>query len=338
VLRERRLCLYLGEAVSSAEHHVLILSAGRRVELLKAFKLELNTRGLQSLVLATDSNPQLSAACQVADKAFAMPRVTAEGYLDELLALCIKESVGLVIPTIDTELLGLAQARERFLQEGIHLVISEEALIRACRDKRVTANLFESLNIETPGIFSPDQLVFPCFAKPYDGSRSIGAFKLGQATDLTSGMRSDPKLIFMEYIDSSFEEYTVDAYFDRVSSLKSLVPRHRLEVRDGETSKGVTRKNHVYHYLKERLSGLRGARGCVTVQLFAHPAGSQYAAIEINPRFGGGYPLSYAAGANYPGWLIDEYLLNKEVPFFDGWESNLLMLRYDSQVLVRDAV
>ena len=334
----RQLCQYLRETVSSAKHNVLILSAGRRVELLQAFKQELNTRGLESLVFATDSNPRMSAACQVADRAFAMPRVTAEGYIGELLALCIKESVGLVIPTIDTELLGLAQAREGFLQEGIHSVISEEALIQACRDKRVTANLFKSLDIQTPEVFDPDRLAFPCFAKPYDGSRSVGAFKLGQAADLTTGMRSDPKIIFMEYIDSSFEEYTVDAYFDRAGALKSLVPRHRLEVRDGEISKGVTRKNHVYYYLRERLSGLRAARGCITVQLFAHPAGSRYAAIEINPRFGGGYPLSYAAGANYPGWLIDEYLLNKEVPFFDGWESNLLMLRYDSQVLVRDAV
>jgi carbamoyl-phosphate synthase large subunit len=70
--------------------------------------------------------------------------------------------------------------------------------------------------------------------------------------------------------------------------------------------------------------------------LFVKPDVKRYAALEINPRFGGGYPLSYAAGAKYPGWLIDEYLLNKEVPFFDGWESDLLMLRYDSQVLVKN--
>ena len=319
-------------------YNVLILSAGRRVELLQAFKRELNTRGLESRVFATDSNPRMSAACQVADQAFTMPRVTAQGYMDELLALCIRESVGLVIPTIDTELLGLAEARERFLHQGIHLVISDETVIRACRDKRITANLFKLLDIGTPKIFDCDRLSFPCFVKPYDGSRSIGAFRLEQAADLTSGMLLDPKLIFMEYIGPSFEEYTVDAYFDRAGSLKSLVPRHRLEVRDGEISKGVTRKNHVYHYLLERLGKLKGARGCVTVQLFADVAGSRYAAIEINPRFGGGYPLSYAAGANYPGWLIDEYLLNREVQIFDDWESDLLMLRYDSQVLVRNAV
>lgn len=59
--------------------------------------------------------------------------------------------------------------------------------------------------------------------------------------------------------------------------------------------------------------------------------------IEVNPRFGGGYPLSYLAGANFPKWIMEEYLLNKEITDnFNSWESNLLMLRYDNEILVHD--
>lgn len=317
--------------------NVLLLSAGRRVKLLQAFKSEINARGLNSRVLATDLNPQLSAACHVADQAFTMPRVVADTYINELLSVCEQNDVGLVIPTIDTELLDLSLAIGQFSDRGIHLVVSDEALIMQCRDKRQTAHLFATLGIDTPKLLDRSELTFPCFSKPYDGSRSIGASKLSQASDLTESMRDDPKLMFMEYMDKSFAEYTVDAYFDRSGNLKCLVPRHRLEVRDGEISKGVTRKNHVYHYLLSRLKKVEGARGCLTIQLFAHPEDQRYAALEINPRFGGGYPLSYAAGANYPGWLIDEYFLNKELAFFDEWESDLLMLRYDDQALVHDA-
>lgn len=317
--------------------NVLLLSAGRRVELLQAFKNEIKIRGLQARVLATDLNPKMSAACHVAEEFFEMPRVTADGYMDKLLALCEEQQVGLVVPTIDTELLGLAQTRTDFAAKGIHLVISDEALVQKCRDKRQTAEMFSGLGIDTPSILDRSQLSFPCFAKPYDGSRSIGVAKLENASALTQGMLDDPKLMFMEYIDRSFDEFTVDVYFDRLGALKCLVPRHRLEVRDGEISKGVTRKNHVYHYLLDKLRRIEGARGCLTVQLFAQPEGQRYAALEINPRFGGGYPLSYAAGAKYPGWLIDEYLLNKEVQFFESWEADLLMLRYDAQVLARYA-
>jgi carbamoyl-phosphate synthase large subunit len=322
--------------MKSNKPNVLLLSAGRRVELIKAFKQELHLRGLNSLMFATDLKPEMSAACQLADQVFALPRVTAHGYMDELLALCLKHKVGLVVPTIDTELLSLAEQRDRFAAEGIDLVISDEALVRVCRDKRLTAQLFNSVGIDVPKILDRQQLTFPCFAKPYDGSRSVGAAKLSQATDLSDGMRDDPKLMFMEFIDQTFEEYTVDAYYDRMGVLKCLVPRHRLEVRDGEINKGITRKQHVYEYLIGKLGNIKGARGCLTVQLFAHPHEKRYAALEINPRFGGGFPLSFAAGANYPGWLIDEYLLQKEIAYFDGWTSDLMMLRYDAHVLVRD--
>jgi carbamoyl-phosphate synthase large subunit len=70
--------------------------------------------------------------------------------------------------------------------------------------------------------------------------------------------------------------------------------------------------------------------------LFVNLKEKSFKAIEINPRFGGGYPLSYAAGANFPKMLIQEYILGKDVEFVDDWEDNLLMLRYDSKVLVHD--
>ena len=59
--------------------NVLLLSAGRRVELIKAIKQELQLRGLRSMMFATDLKPEMSAACQLADQAFALSRVTAPG-------------------------------------------------------------------------------------------------------------------------------------------------------------------------------------------------------------------------------------------------------------------
>lgn len=315
-------------------HNILILSAGRRVELVQSFQTELRGRLPGAKVFVTDLDPQMSAACQVADRAFQAPPVTEPGYHDFLLDLCLREGVRLVVPTIDTELLGLARNRQRFAAHGVTLVISDESLVSACRDKRVSSALFQEVGVDVPHIFDRDALEFPCFAKPYDGSRSVGAVLLPTAESLTAKMLDDPKMMFLEYIDRTHQEYTVDAYYDRDGAMRCVVPRERLEVRDGEVNKGVTRKHHVYDYLKDRLLEVKGARGCLTVQLFTKADGSRYAALEINPRFGGGFPLTYAAGANYPGWLIDEYLLGKEVESFDGWEADLLMLRYDAKVLV----
>lgn len=317
--------------------NVLLLSAGRRVELAQAFAAEIQSRDLKSKLLATDLRPELSAACQVVDIAIKAPRVTDPDYIDFLLQACKAHHVGLVIPTIDTELLLLAQHRDAFAAEGVHLVISDESLVRQCRDKRLTSVLFERLAIDTPKLFERHAIRFPCFAKPYDGSCSIGAAVVGDASMLSDAMLTDEKMMFMELVDSSHQEFTVDVYYDRYGRLICLVPRERVEVRGGEISKGVTRRGHVYDYLLPRLKELEGARGCITLQLFSNAITKRFAALEINPRFGGGYPLSYSAAANYPGWLIDEYLLDRPVSFFDGWESDLMMLRYDAKVLVHGA-
>jgi carbamoyl-phosphate synthase large subunit len=315
--------------------NILILSAGRRVELVQSFKSEILSRKLNVKLYASDLNPRLSAACNFADQSFTSPPISDCSYGEFLFDLCIKYQIGLVVPTIDTDLLVLAKLRQKFSDNDVFVVVSNESLVSRCSDKRHTIKLFNDLGIHTPEIYSIKNLKFPCYAKPYDGSSSIGNMLLVKSTDLSETLISNKKMIFMEYLDSSYLEYSVDAYYDRNEKLKCFVPRQRLAVRAGEISKGLTQRGDLYEFLKEKLPLIQGARGCLTIQLFAHKTKNSILGLEINPRFGGGYPLSYSAGANFSGWLIDEYLLKQEVLFFDKWEHNLMMLRYDAKVLIR---
>jgi carbamoyl-phosphate synthase large subunit len=315
--------------------NVLVLSAGRRVELVEAFSAELRALVPGAKVFAADLSPHLAPACQVADAAFAVPRVTDAEYCDRIIEICVSNSIGLVVPTIDTELLVLAKRAGDFAARGIHLVISSPELVGYCRDKRRTAAFLEEVGIRSPQIYDVNDLTFPCFAKPYDGSCSVGASMVQSRENLTQDMLDNPRMMFAELIGKDHAEYTVDAYYNKSGKLCCLVPRERIEVRGGEVSKGATRRHALYDFLLPRLETIPGARGCLTFQFFAKVEEGRFLAIEINPRFGGGYPLSYAAGANYPGWLIREYLLGEKIGFFDQWEQDLLMLRYDAKVLVR---
>jgi len=317
--------------------NVLLTSAGRRVSLLGTFRKELQQRIPEGLVFAADLNPDLSAACQAADRAFSVPRVTDESYPDALLQICIENSIGLVVPTIDTELRVLSEHRERFADKGIHLIVSDPGVIADCRDKRRTAELFGRQGLGSPEIFSHDSLQFPCFAKPYDGSCSVDIHFLPNEAAVTQDIRDHPTMMFMEYRDlADHDEVTMDLYFDRSHQLRCIVPRLRLEVRSGEVCKAVTRDAPYLEQIQTAFAEIPGARGCLTLQVFVdrRTDGGVYG-IEINPRFGGGYPLSYLAGANFPGWLIDEYLFDRRVAFYDDWERDLLMLRYDDEVISR---
>jgi carbamoyl-phosphate synthase large subunit len=125
-------------------------------------------------------------------------------------------------------------------------------------------------------------------------------------------------------------------YYDKSSVLKCVVPRRRIEVRAGEVIKAATERNELVGFFKTKFLNFKGVRGCINIQCFFHKTSKDIIVIEMNPRFGGGFPLTYFAGGNYPKWIIQEYLLNEEIPYFEDWEDQLLMLRYDDEILVHD--
>lgn len=317
--------------------NILITSAGRRVSLVRSFQKELKKHDFQGKVFAADSDPELSAACQVADAYFKVPRLDDDDYVDILIAHCKTHDISLVIPTIDTELLELAKNKMRYEKHGITVVISSSEFVSQCRDKRLIHEFFEKHHIYVAKEYTKDNFEIPMFIKPTDGSRSVDTFIIKAEEDLTEYHFENEKLMFLEYLDhDDYEEYTCDLYFGKDHRLKCVVPRKRLEVRDGEVYKAVTSSNAIVPYVKKNLNYIEGAVGCLTAQFFMNKTGNEKIyGIEINPRFGGGYPLSYLAGANFTKWIIEEHMLGKTIEDkFDVWENELLMIRYDDEILV----
>lgn len=317
------------------QHNILITSVGKRVALVKYFKETLNRFYPEAKVFTTDMNPMMAPAGYVSDGCFKVPRVTDASYPSLLLEICEKNDVGLVIATIDTELLLLADLKASFQEKGINIMVSDRAFVEMCRDKRNTGEFFETHGIRVPKEIDKYNPTFPMFAKPYDGSLSTNLHYIKTADELTQEILDDPKLLFMEYIDKSvYKEYTVDMYYGKDHHVKCIVPRERIEIRAGEINKGRTAKNEILNFLKDRLEYIEGCIGCICVQLFFHPKTHDIVGIEINPRFGGGYPLSYMCGGNFPELLMREYFGNEQLEYFDNWKDNMFMLRYDDAVFV----
>ncbi len=317
--------------------NILITSAGQRVSLVRAFQNELKTQFPHAKVYTVDLNPSLSPACQISDGYKKVLKVTDSEYINELLSICKQWDIKLIIPTIDTELTILANNESIFLEHQITIVLSKLFFVEKCRDKRKINVFFEENNIDIPREINKSNPTFPLFIKPYDGSLSKDIFLINEKSELTKYHLENPKFMFMEYINpAEYDEFTVDTYYNKSGNLKCAVPRKRIFVRSGEINKGVTNRNEIVDYVKNNLSFIEGARGCLTIQFFFSQKMQRIVGIEINPRFGGGYPLSYLAGANFPKWIIQEYILNQEIPYFDAWEDKLLMLRYDHEILVHN--
>lgn len=317
------------------DKNILITSAGKRVSLVRIFQEALKKLSLQAKVYTTDMKPEMAPAGFVSDGCFKVPRVTDDDYINRLIDICCTHNIGLIIPTIDTELALLAENKSLLSEKGVEVIVSSTDFVCACRDKRKTSALFQQLDICIPEIRDKYHPKFPLFAKPYDGSLSKDIYVIRNSEELTPEIMQHPKLIFMEYIDKTqYKEFTVDMYYGKDNKVKAIIPRERVEIRAGEINKGYTRKNHLVSFLKERMDYIPGVVGCICIQLFYNEMTHKVFGIEINPRFGGGYPLSYYAGANFPEYLLREYFLNESLSYADGWKDNTLMLRYDSEVIV----
>jgi len=319
------------------EVNVLITSAGRRGALVKCFKKSIREmENCIGKIISVDASP-LAAALHLSDKHCIVPRILDPDYINILLNICKEENIKLVIPTIDTELLILSQNKKKFENNGIRIAISDTKVIEICQDKLKTFNFFKENNIPTVETFLPKKiekmrnLKYPLFIKPCKGSASINTHKINNRKELNFFIDYIDNPVIQEYAEG--QEFTLDVLADLKGKVINVVPRERIEVRAGEINKGRTLKEQeIIKYGKiivEKLGGI----GPITIQCFKK--GDEIKFTEINPRFGGGYPLSFAAGANYPELLIRMVLEEKIAPRLGEFEENLVMLRWEDAVFIQ---
>lgn len=319
------------------ELRMLITSAGRRVELLQCFRAAAIDLGVQLTIFGCDRDPQLSAACRLADQAWAVPRADDPDYADEVLAICRREGVSLLVPTIDPELAPLSEAELRFAGIGVELAISSASLVGMARDKLETARFLAAHDIASPRTAPLDPAAavsqdweFPLIVKPRHGSASRGVRAVADAAELHAILEAEP-LIMQERLQGA--EYTVNMFFDRSGTLHCAVPHERLQVRAGEVEKGRTRRMPMLEEMAIRIAdALPGPRGAMCFQAMVDEAG-RAAVFEINARFGGGYPLAHRAGATMTRWLLEERLGLPRTAA-NNWRENVAMLRYDAAVFL----
>ncbi len=320
---------------ASPECNVLLTSTGRRVAVTRAFQGALRDLGVPGKVVCVDLS-KTAPALHVADAFELVPRVTSPTYMDALRDVCIRHRIGILVPLIDTELPVLARHRDSFQDIGVRALVSSPEVISICFDKRRTRDFFLSIGEPTPEILEPSEAIgrgrFPLFVKPAEGSASVGARRVNDARELEFFVEHTPNPVVQELVTG--EEFTLDVLVDFGGQVRCVVPRLRIETRAGEISKGITTKDRDLIDCGRRVvTALPGPIGCITLQCFREPSG-RLVCIEINPRFGGGFPLAHAAGADYPRWLIEWTLGRDPDVRLDGWTDGHVMLRFDDAVFV----
>lgn len=332
---------------------VLISSAGRRVELVRIFRQAVTDLTPGGRVLAIDSS-WYSGALHDADEGFVVPRFTDPDFVPQLLELCERNAVDVIVPTTDREWSVWGEACARFSAVGTAVAVSGPEVLAIASDKQrthdwLTAHGFPTVRQTRPTVAAADPASwpFPLIAKPRFGSASEGVSLVRDRRELEVLIARDEARVPLvdgrsgDLIVQSLakgDEHTIDVLVDRSGRCLCAVPRRRLEVRGGEVSKAVTvRSERLIDLAFGMAEALPGAYGALNFQVFADEDTGELAVIEINPRFGGGFPLSHRAGANFALWLLEDVRNLPSTASADGWSDGLVMLRYDAAVFVKPA-
>jgi len=315
--------------------NILFTCIGRRVSLLNSFRRAAGLLKIDASFFGTDTT-DLSSALQLCDEGFLVKPTTHPGYIKQLLSIVKANRVKLLIPTVDLDLKLLARNKPKFAAAGCHVLVSAPEVIDICQDKRKTYRFLIKNGFDTPATISvayalsKKKLNWPCFLKPWDGSAGKQNTFVNNRRELSFYAQRIPNAICQEFIEGT--EYSCDVYVDFGMRVRCVVPRKRIEIRAGEVSKGQVVKNpRIMSEAATLVEALEAGPGVITLQLFLTDD-DRIKFIEINPRFGGGAPLSIKAGANFPKWILQELLSRKTNIRFDGFKDNLIMLRYDGEV------
>lgn len=300
--------------------NILITSAGRRVYLVEYFK---NALGRSGRVIAADT--QITApALKRGDDYFILPEAYEANYIEELLRFCKIKKIGAIISVNDLELPILANHKKVIESAGIKLLVSDKEIIDICFDKWKAFNFLTDHSILSPLTFSSfeslkqaierKEIQFPIAIKPRWGSASIGIsfaenmeelflskklleIQLSRSILNNASMKDiDGAILFQEKIPG--KEYGLDILNDFGGSFVTCVIKEKLSMRSGETDKAVIRENpELFNVGKEIATKLRhiGTLDCDILE-----KDGKFYVLELNPRFGGGYPFSHEAGVDIP--------------------------------------
>lgn len=303
--------------------NIIFTCAGRRTYLLKYFKENLSEG---DKIVATDM--QLSApALQVADVKIQVPAVYDPEYVNITLRICEEQKIDALFSLNDLELPILAENKARFEAIGVKEVVSDPKVIDIAFDKYKTAQWVESLGLTAPKTYvrledckkalAAGEIDFPLFMKPRWGSGSIGLESIAdmeeldiyygllmkkiKKTILATASVGDEYIMIQEKLTGS--EFGLDIMNDLDGKNIGVSVKQKLAMRAGETDKAVTVDLPEVREMGRKIGEALGHIGNLDVDIMQRTDGA-YCVLELNPRFGGGFPFSYEAGVNFPKALI----------------------------------
>ena len=304
--------------------NILLTSVGRRSYLVNYFKKELKGDGLVHVMNSSDISP----AFVVADRAVVSPLIYDPEYIPFLLNYCKENKIDAVMSLLDIDVPVLAKHQKEFLEIGTKVLVVNEDFAEVCNDKWATYRFLKENQLNAPKTFidleealsevKQGKLSFPLIVKPRWGMGSIAVYEAEDEQELKFFFEKTKKNIMKSYlkyesgnnIEESVliqeklngQEYGMDVMNTLDGESAGISVKMKYAMRSGETDCAITVENPEIAAVGRKLSVLAKHPANLDVDVFLVD-GTPYV-LEMNARFGGGYPFSHIAGVNLPGAIV----------------------------------
>jgi carbamoyl-phosphate synthase large subunit len=304
---------------------VLFTCAGQRVDIVTAFA------AAGATTLAADLD-RLAPALYHADRYALVPPVDDPDYVSTLADLARENDVGLVVPLTDLDQTLLARSREA-LAPALVLVPTPE-VCELMGDKYNAHVFFEDHGVPSPRSWLPDDVpvdaVYPLLVKVREGFGSRHIYRASDPAELAFFLRYTTVDSFVQE-GCRGEEFSIDVFCDLEARCLNAIPRTMIQSKGGESIKGISVKDDELIAHGARVAERVGIVGPANIQCFREPDGS-LPVTDVNPRFGGAFPLPLAAGSRYPELALALARGERPEPSLGDFREGVVMTRFFSDV------
>jgi carbamoyl-phosphate synthase large subunit len=294
------------------------------VDIIDAF------RGAGALTVAADANP-LAPALYRADRYVLVPRIEDPAYIPALQALVEEHDVRLIAPLTDLDQATLARARDEL---GALVLLPEADTVERLADKYLAHLLFEERGIASPATWLPedipDDAPFPLLVKARRGFGSRHIYRADDRAQLDFFLGYTPVDSIVQTCLAG-EEFSIDVFCDLDGRCLNAIPRTMIESKGGESIKGMTIRDARLIELARDVAEKLELVGPANIQCFREADGS-HLLTDINPRFGGGFPLPLAAGGRYPELALALARGERPEPQLGDFREGIVMTRFFSDL------
>jgi carbamoyl-phosphate synthase large subunit len=304
---------------------VLFTCAGQRVDIVSAFGRAGAT------TVAVDINP-LAPALYHADHYALVPRIDDPSYLPSVRELIAEYEVKLVVPLTDLDQLILARARENL--GGAVVLLPPAEVVAQMGDKYLAHETFERLEIPSPPSWLPldlpASLDYPVLVKAREGFGSRHIYRAHDREELDFHLARTTVPSFVQWCCRG-EEFSIDVFSGFDGRCLNAIPRTMIESKGGESIKGITIKDSELIEHGRRVAEALPIWGPANIQCFREEDGSLLV-TDVNPRFGGAFPLPLAAGSRYPELAVALANGDRPEPRVGDFREGVVMTRFFSHL------